>query len=103
MALSITAVPKILPRAEAPSRGDKKWGKPSLNTGWGLVFISSFSQRHLVIGASLSNVVAGWLVTKGGYSLSHLVGGGIAAIAIGLFLLYRNEIAPKQDDDGASR
>ncbi|WP_167304296.1 MFS transporter [Agrobacterium fabrum] len=55
------------------------------------------------IGASFSNVVAGWLVTKGGYSLSHLIGGGIAAIAIGLFLFYRNEIAPKQDDDDASR
>ncbi|MNE27994.1 Major Facilitator Superfamily protein [compost metagenome] len=54
------------------------------------------------IGASFSNVVAGWLVTKGGYSLSHLVGGGIAAIAIGLFLLYRNEIAPKHNDDAVS-
>lgn len=51
------------------------------------------------IGASLSNVVAGWLVTKGGYALSHLVGGGISAIAIALFFIYRNEIAPKQDDE----
>jgi hypothetical protein len=41
-------------------------------------------------------------VTKGGYSLSHLVGGGIAAIAIGFFLLYRNEIAPKHNDDAVS-
>ncbi|WP_262525489.1 MFS transporter [Agrobacterium tumefaciens] len=53
------------------------------------------------IGASLSNVVAGWLVTQGGYSLSHLVGGGISAIAIGLFLIYRNEIAPKEHDEAA--
>lgn len=52
------------------------------------------------IGASLSNGVAGWLTTKGGYALSHLVGGGIAAIAIVMFLIYRHEIAPKQDTDG---
>jgi len=51
------------------------------------------------IGASLSNVVAGWLVTKGGYALSHLVGGGISAIAIALFFIYRNEIAPKQANE----
>lgn len=52
------------------------------------------------IGASLSNGVAGWLTTKGGYALSHLVGGGIAAIAIVMFLIYRHEIAPKQATDG---
>lgn len=46
------------------------------------------------IGASLSNGVAGWLTTVGGYALSHLVGGGIAAIAIVLFLIFRNDIAP---------
>lgn len=48
------------------------------------------------IGASLSNGVAGWLTTEGGYALSHLVGGGIAAIAIVLFLMFRNDIAPHQ-------
>jgi len=49
------------------------------------------------IGASLSNGVAGWLTTKGGYALSHLVGGGIAAIAIALFLLFRHDIVPSKD------
>ncbi|MFK3780995.1 MFS transporter [Agrobacterium sp. NPDC089420] len=51
------------------------------------------------IGASLSNVVAGWLVTKGGYALSHLVGGGVSAIAIALFLFYRNDIVPERKDE----
>lgn len=44
------------------------------------------------IGASLSNVVAGWLVTKGGFELSHFVGGGIAFIAIIIFFVFRGEI-----------
>ena len=52
------------------------------------------------IGASVSNGVAGWLITQGGYALSHLVGAGIAAIAIALFLVYRHDIAPAQKDDG---
>jgi hypothetical protein len=52
------------------------------------------------IGASLSNGVAGWLTTEGGYALSHLVGGGIAAIAIVLFLMFRHDIAPAQETDG---
>lgn len=46
------------------------------------------------IGASLSNGVAGWLTTIGGFALSHLVGGGIAAIAIILFVMFRREIKP---------
>ena len=49
------------------------------------------------IGASLSNGVAGWLTTIGGYALSHLVGGGIAAIAIITFLVFRNDIVPKEE------
>ena len=52
------------------------------------------------IGASLSNGVAGWLTTQGGYALSHLVGAGIAAIAIALFFVYRHDIAPAQKGDG---
>lgn len=44
------------------------------------------------IGASLSNVVAGWLVTEGGYGASHYVGGGIAFVALAVFLVYRNDI-----------
>jgi len=46
------------------------------------------------VGASLSNVVAGWLVSQGGYALSHLVGGGVAVVALAVFVIYRNEIAP---------
>ncbi len=46
------------------------------------------------IGASLSNVVAGWLVTRGGYELSHLVGGGVALVALALFLAFRARIVP---------
>lgn len=52
------------------------------------------------IGASLSNVVAGWLVTKGGYPLSHLVAAGIALVAFAVFLVYRKDIAPKAGGDG---
>lgn len=47
------------------------------------------------IGASLSNGVAGWLTTEGGFGLSHMVGGGIAAIAIILFVMFRRDIVPK--------
>lgn len=44
------------------------------------------------IGASLSNVVAGWLVTEGGYSLSHYVSGGIAVATIVIFLIFRRQV-----------
>ncbi len=54
------------------------------------------------IGASLSNVVAGWLVNEGGYMLSHLVGGGVAIIALAVFVIYRNEIAPSADERGVA-
>ncbi len=50
------------------------------------------------VGASLSNVVAGWLVTKGGYGLSHFVGGGVAFFAVALFAVYRRRIAPSDAD-----
>ncbi|MDQ1198509.1 MFS transporter [Agrobacterium sp. SORGH_AS 787] len=51
------------------------------------------------IGASLSNGVAGWLTTEGGFALSHLVGGGVAAIAILLFILFRRDIVPKDEPE----
>ncbi|WP_442582593.1 MFS transporter [Mesorhizobium sp. ASY16-5R] len=50
------------------------------------------------IGASLSNVVAGWIVTEGGYGLSHYFGGAIALVALGTFLVYRAEIAPSREE-----
>lgn len=51
------------------------------------------------IGASLSNVVAGWLVVKGGYGLSHYAGGGVAFIALALFIVFRHRIVK---EEGAS-
>lgn len=45
------------------------------------------------IGASTSNVVAGWLTAKGGYSLAYIVHGGVALIALGLFVIWRSSIA----------
>lgn len=48
------------------------------------------------IGASSSNIVAGWLTEKGGYSLAYLVHGGVAALALILFVAYRSQIAPKE-------
>ena len=50
------------------------------------------------IGASTSNVVAGWLTGIGGYSLAYWVHGGVAITALGLFLMGRRVIAPKRDD-----
>jgi MFS family permease len=54
------------------------------------------------IGASLSNVVAGWLTTIGGYGLSHYAGGGVALIALAIFLVFRKEIAPPENDAAAT-
>lgn len=56
------------------------------------------------IGASLSNVVAGWLVTVGGYGLSHYVGGGVSVIALVLFFLFRSQIVrpPVTAADGST-
>lgn len=48
------------------------------------------------IGASLSNVVAGWLVTQGGYGLSHLVSGGIALVALVLLLCNLRRVVPPE-------
>lgn len=51
------------------------------------------------IGASLSNVVAGWLTGVGGYGLAYWVHGGVAAIALAAFLLGRKNIAPPQKSE----
>lgn len=47
------------------------------------------------IGASLSNVVAGWLTDRGGYGLAYWVHGGVALFALALFMLDREAIAPR--------
>lgn len=44
------------------------------------------------VGASLSNVVAGTLVTWRGYQFSHLVSAGIAVVAVALFVASRKHI-----------
>lgn len=44
------------------------------------------------IGASLSNVVAGWLTDFGGYGLAYWVHG---CVALALFVLGRHDIAPR--------
>ncbi|WP_421591340.1 MFS transporter [Shinella sp. M27] len=46
------------------------------------------------IGASSSNVVAGWLTDIGGYGLAYWVHGGIAAVALAAFIAGRKSIAP---------
>lgn len=48
------------------------------------------------IGASSSNIVAGWLTDKGGYSLAYFVHGGVALIALLIFIAARREIAPER-------
>jgi len=51
------------------------------------------------IGASLSNVVAGWLTNNGGYSLAYWVHGAVALFALALFLIGRRDIAPVHQKD----
>jgi MFS family permease len=46
------------------------------------------------IGASLSNVVAGWLTAKGGYALAYWVHGGVALFALAIFVIWHGSIAP---------
>jgi MFS family permease len=46
------------------------------------------------IGASLSNIVAGWLTDMGGYGLAYWVHGGVAVLAFATFLIGRDSIAP---------
>lgn len=44
------------------------------------------------VGASLSNVVAGTIVSEYGYPASHLAGGAIAVVAVLIFLRWRTTI-----------
>jgi MFS family permease len=52
------------------------------------------------IGASSSNIVAGWLTDLGGYKLAYWVHGGVAIIAVIVFFIWRHEIAPPLPGDG---
>ena len=51
------------------------------------------------IGASLSNIVAGWLTDMGGYGLAYWVHGGVAAFAVAAFVIGRESIAPLKNND----
>ncbi|MEZ2222679.1 MFS transporter [Rhizobium sp. RCC_161_2] len=51
------------------------------------------------IGASLSNVVAGWLTNIGGYGLAYWVHGGVAVLAVAAFFAGHKSIAPAQKND----
>jgi len=51
------------------------------------------------IGASSSNVVAGWLTNHGGYGLAYWVHGAVALFALALFVIGRREIAPVHHSD----
>lgn len=53
------------------------------------------------IGASLSNVVAGWLTNLGGYGLAYWVHGGVAALAVAAFLVGQKSIAPPAENETA--
>jgi hypothetical protein len=48
------------------------------------------------IGASLSNIVAGWLTKEGGYALAYWVHGAAAIAAIGVFWYGRRAIVPER-------
>lgn len=48
------------------------------------------------IGASLSNLVAGWLTGLGGYGLAYWVHGGVAVFALILFIAQSRVIAPAE-------
>ena len=54
------------------------------------------------IGASLSNVVAGWLTDLGGYGLAYWVHGCVALMALALFVLGRHDIAPRVPSSSAA-
>ena len=54
------------------------------------------------IGASLSNVVAGSLTDLGGYGLAYWVHGGVALVALALFVWGRHDIAPRTPSSTAT-
>ncbi|MCJ8151209.1 MFS transporter [Shinella sedimenti] len=51
------------------------------------------------IGASLSNVVAGWLTDIGGYGLAYWVHGAVSILAFVVFCTAHRLIAPERSDD----
>ncbi|WP_296435335.1 MFS transporter [Rhizobium sp. UBA1881] len=51
------------------------------------------------IGASLSNIVAGWLTDFGGYALAYWAHGGVAVLAVAAFVAGRKSIAPPQESN----
>lgn len=52
------------------------------------------------VGASLSNIVAGWLTDFGGYGLAYWVHGGVAILALLLYIPARSMIAPPSGAEG---
>ncbi|PRH88940.1 MFS transporter [Labrys okinawensis] len=54
------------------------------------------------IGASLSNVIAGWLTDLGGYGLAYWVHGSVALVALALFVWGRHDIAPRMPSSAAA-
>lgn len=51
------------------------------------------------IGASLSNVVAGWLTNIGGYGLAYWMHGAVAILALAAFAVGHKTIAPPSKSD----
>jgi MFS family permease len=54
------------------------------------------------IGASLSNIAAGFLTKQGGYSLAYLAHGGVAIFALIAFMAWRGLIAPPKKQNPAA-
>jgi len=52
------------------------------------------------VGASLSNVVAGWLTNIGGYGLAYWVHGAVSILAFVVFCAAHRLIAPAQSGNG---
>ncbi len=52
------------------------------------------------IGATISNVFAGWIVSGHGYGMSHFIGAGVAVAALALFVIFSRTIAPGIDGAG---
>ena len=50
------------------------------------------------VGASISNVVAGWLTDLGGYGLAYWVHGGVAILALIVFVAGKAWIAPSRSN-----
>lgn len=74
--------------AQEPQRGLLAWGLDGFNVGLAAVMTMQG------VGASRGNVGAGHPVAQGGYGPSHLGGGGVALVAVALFLFFRRKVAP---------